>query len=113
MRTPAGVFSKDSIVPKFSRTRIPASRKALATTADTSSSSVARIRGPVSKSSTFDPKALKIEATCAPVAPPPITSIDGGTEVRLQASLCGGCQLKAGDGELPADAPGANNDLFS
>ena len=30
---------------------------------------------------------MKTEATCAPVAPPPITSIDGGTEVRLQASL--------------------------
>ena len=87
MRTPLDVFSKDSIFPKFLRTSIPDSRKASATTADTSSSSVARIRGPASKSSTFDPKALKIDATCAPVAPPPITNIDEGTEVKLQALL--------------------------
>src|SRR5262249_39207939 len=87
MRTPADVFSKDSILPKFSCTAIPEARKASATTADTSSSSVARIRGPASKSSTLDPNALKIDATCAPVAPPPITTIDGGTEGRLQASL--------------------------
>ena len=32
-------------------------------------------------------KALKIEATCAPVAPAPITIIDGGIEVRPHASL--------------------------
>src|SRR5215468_9459919 len=85
MRTPLDVFSKDSIWPKFSCTCIPAPRKASATTVDTSSSSVDRIRGPASNSSTLDPKALKIEATCAPVAPPPITSIEEGTEVRLQA----------------------------
>jgi hypothetical protein len=29
----------------------------------------------------------KIEATCAPVAPPPMTNIDGGNAVRLQVSL--------------------------
>src|SRR5207249_2566652 len=35
-----------------------------------------------------DPNALKTEATCAPVAPAPMTSIEGGTAVRLHASLC-------------------------
>ena len=88
MRTPPGVFSNDSISPKFSLTRIPAPRNAEATAAETSSSSVGRIRGPRWKSCTREPKALKTEATCAPVAPPPITSIDAGTEVRPQASLC-------------------------
>ena len=85
MRTPRRVFSKDSIAPKSSRTTIPDSRKAAATAADTSSSSVGRMRG-AWKSWTREPKALKIEATCAPVAPPPMTNI-GGTEVRPQASL--------------------------
>jgi hypothetical protein len=30
---------------------------------------------------------VKIEATCTPVAPPPMTSIDGGTEVKLNTLL--------------------------
>src|SRR5215475_12965186 len=34
-----------------------------------------------------EPNALKIEATCTPVAPPPTTSIDDGTEVKAHASL--------------------------
>ena len=50
-------------------------------------SSLAKIRGPASKSFMRVPNALKIEATCTPVAPPPTTSIDCGTEVRPQASL--------------------------
>ncbi len=87
MRTPLGVFSNDSMVPKFSRTTMPDSRKAAATAADTSSSSVDRMRGPAWKSWTREPNALKIDATCTPVAPPPMTSIDGGTAVRLHASL--------------------------
>ena len=73
--------------PKSSRTTMPDSRKAAATAAETSSSSVGRMRGPAWKSWTREPNALKIEATCTPVAPPPMTSIDGGTAVRLQASL--------------------------
>ena len=87
IRTPLGVFSKHSISPNSSRTTMPAARKAAATAYDTSSSSVDRMRGPAWKSWTREPKALKIEATCAPVAPAPMTSIDGGTEVRAQASL--------------------------
>src|SRR5437667_7985431 len=66
---------------------MPALRKAAATTADTSASSVGRMRGPVWKSWIREPNALKIEATCTPVAPAPTTSIDGGTEVKPQASL--------------------------
>ena len=62
-------------------------RKAAATAADTSSSSLGRMRGPVWKSWIREPNALKIEATCTPVAPAPTTSIDGGTEVKPQASL--------------------------
>src|SRR6516165_2101651 len=88
IRTPVGVFSNDSMAPKFSRTTMPDLRNADAAAAATSSSSVARMRGPASNSSTRVPKALKIEATCAPVAPAPTTSIEGGTEVSLQASLC-------------------------
>ena len=36
---------------------------------------------------TREPRALKIDATCAPVAPAPTTSSDGGTAVRRQAWL--------------------------
>ena len=67
---------------------MPDSRNAAATAADTSSSSLGRMRGPVWKSWTLEPNALKIEATCTPVAPAPTTSIDSGTEVKPQASLC-------------------------
>ena len=45
------------------------------------------MRGPVWKSWIREPNALKIEATCTPVEPPPMTKIDGGTEVKAQASL--------------------------
>jgi len=48
------------------------------------------------KSWTREPKALKIEATCTPVAPPPTTNIDGGTAVRLQASLWVAVNAKPG-----------------
>ena len=34
-----------------------------------------------------EPKVLKIEATWTPVAPAPMTIIDGGTLVKLHASL--------------------------
>src|SRR6476661_6289598 len=84
---PVEVFSKDSIVPKFSCTAMPDSRKAAETAVDTSSSSLGRMRGPVWKSWIRDPNVLKIEATCTPVAPAPTTSIDGGTEVKRHASL--------------------------
>src|ERR1700730_1436419 len=47
IRTPVGVFSKDSMVPTFSCTTMPDSWKAAATAADTSSSSLGRMRGPV------------------------------------------------------------------
>ena len=87
IRTPAGAGSKRSIVPASSRTSIPDARRAALTAAETSSSSLIRIRGAASYSVTCDPNASKIEATCTPVAPPPITSIEGGVEGRLQASL--------------------------
>src|SRR5689334_5680078 len=40
--------------------------------------------GAISTRWTREPKALKIEATCTPVAPAPMTSSDGGTEERFQ-----------------------------
>ena len=55
--------------------------------AATCSSSLMRMRGAASNSVTRDPKAPKIEATCTPVAPAPITSIESGTDLRRQASL--------------------------
>ena len=98
------------MVPKFSRTTMPDSRKAAATAADTSSSSVVRMRGPAWKSCTREPKALKIEATCTPVAPAPTTNIDGGTAVKAPGIAVGGGQLEAGDRQPPAGAAGADDD---
>jgi hypothetical protein len=105
IRTPVGVFSKESIVPKFSCTTIPDSRKAAETAADTSSSSLGRMRGPVWKSWIRDPYVLKIEATCTPVAPAPTTSIDGGTEVKRQASLWVLANSKPGTGSRRLTPP--------
>ena len=82
-----GQGSKRSMVPASSRTRIPNACKAALTAEAMSSSSLMRIRGAASKSVTCEPKALKIEATCTPVAPAPITSMDGGAAEKPQASL--------------------------
>ena len=76
------------MAPKCSRTVIPVIRNAAATAADTSSSSVGRMRGPASNSCTCEPNALKIDATCAPVAPAPTTIIEAGISARSHASLC-------------------------
>ena len=46
------------------------------------------MRAPAWNSSTRVPNALKIDATCTPVAPAPSTSIEAGTDVSDQASLC-------------------------
>ena len=75
------------MVPACSKTRIPDACMAARTAAATSWSSLIKMRGAASKIVTWDPKALKIEATCTPVAPAPITSIDGGAEEKPQASL--------------------------
>ena len=56
------------------------------------------MRGPAWKSCTREPKALKIEATCTPVAPAPTTNIDGGTAVKAQASLWVAVSSKPGIG---------------
>ena len=63
IRTPDGVFSKESIRSRFSCTATPDARNASATAAETSASSVGRMRGPLWKSCTREPNALKIEAT--------------------------------------------------
>ena len=52
-----------------------------------------------------DPNALKIEATCTPVAPAPTTSIDGGTEVKRQASLWVLANSKPGTGSRRLTPP--------
>ena len=63
------------------------------------------------KSCTCVPKALKIEATCAPVAPPPTTSIDGGTAVRPQASLWVAVNSKPGTASRRLVPPRAEDEL--
>ncbi len=55
-----------------------------------------RMRGAISIRWTCVPNALKIEATCTPVAPAPITSSDSGTEERCHASLCVAVKSKPG-----------------
>ena len=84
---PVGQGSKRSIAPASTRTWIPDVSRPALIAAETSSSSLTRIRGAASNRVTRDPKALKIEATCTPVAPAPITSIEGGVEESSQASL--------------------------
>ena len=44
--------------------------------------------GPLSNSSTLVPNAWNMEAICTPVLPAPTTSIDAGTAVNANASLC-------------------------
>ncbi len=87
MRTPTGLRSKPVIVPKPAWTAMPLAWKASATQAATSGSSARRMRSPASNSSTLVPKALNTEATWAPVAPEPITSMEAGGAFRDQASL--------------------------
>ena len=97
VRIPVGVAQPDAgarrarsarWIPASARTWIPDADSAALTVAATSGSSLIRIRGAASNRVTRDPKALKIEASCTPVAPAPTTSIDGGTEESRQASLC-------------------------
>src|ERR1700737_3430295 len=71
IRTPVGVFSNDSIAPKFSCTTMLDSRNAAATAAETSASACGRMCGPASRTCIREPKALKIEPTSSPVSPPP------------------------------------------
>ena len=66
IRTPPGIRSNASIAPKSSRTSMPDARNPAATAAETSSSSVGRMRGPAWKSWTRAPKPLKTEATWRP-----------------------------------------------
>ena len=113
IRTPLGVFSKDSMMPKFSRTTMPDSRKAAATAADTSSSSVVRMRGPAWKSWTREPKALKIEATCTPVAPAAHDQHRRRDRGQAPGIAVGGGQLEAGDWKPPARAARAKDELVS
>ena len=48
---------------------------------------------------------MKIEATCTPVAPPPMTSIDGGTEVKSNTLLWVLVSWKPGIGSLRLTPP--------
>ena len=70
-----------------------------------------RIRGAASNSVTRVPNALKIEASCTPVAPAPMTSIDGGAVERVQASLWVHASSKPGELESAGPAAGADDDL--
>ena len=69
---------------------------------ETSSSSVARIRGPASNSMTWEPSSANTDATWTPVAPAPITSSDSGTVVSVHASRC----------EPTSSAPGTGRARF-
>ena len=64
------------------------------TAAATSASSLGKIRGAASNSCTRDPRALKIDATCTPVAPAPTTSMDAGTPARLPRVAVGRGQFE-------------------
>ena len=99
------------MVPASSRTRIPDACNA---TADGNSDVVVfahEDRGAASKIVTWDPKALKIEATCTPVAPAPITSIDGEPR-RSPGVAVGASQVEAGQIDSPCHATGADDELF-
>ena len=67
---------------------------------ETSSSSVARIRGPASKSATWEPSSVKTDATWTPVAPAPTTSSDSGTVVSVHASRCEPASSAPGTGRV-------------
>ena len=67
---------------------MPEARNAAAMARDTSSSSVASMRGPASNSVTRAPSSANTDATWAPVAPAPTTSSDSGTVVSVHASRC-------------------------
>ena len=54
------------------------------------------MRAPAWNRSTRVPKALKIDATCTPVAPAPSTIIEAGIDVSDQASLCVAVSSKPG-----------------
>ena len=95
-RTPVAQRSKRSIVPASSTTWTPDAAMAAVTASETSWSSLIRMRGAISTRWTREPNALKIDATCTPVAPAPITSSDGGTEERCHASLCVAVRSKPG-----------------
>ena len=78
---------------------------------ETSSSSVARMRGPASNSITREPSSAKTDATWAPVAPAPITSSDSGTAVSAHASRCETDQLRARHRQGPVGAARTEDEL--
>ena len=74
------------------------------------SSSLIRMRGAASKRVTREPNALKIDATCTPVAPAPITSSDGGHREAPGVAV-GTVNSKPGSGSRRDVATGADDDL--
>ena len=68
------------------------------------------MRGPASKSWTREPKPLKIEATCTPVAPAPTTNIDGGDFGQAPGIAVGGGEFESGDRQPSAGAAGTEDD---
>ncbi len=83
---------------------MPSSRSAPVNAAETSSSSVISRRGAASNRHTRVPKALKIDATWAPVAPAPITIIDPASRQAPGVAVRGG-ELTAGDVGAAARRP--------
>ena len=84
--TPPGVFSNDSISPKFSFTTIPAPERGGDGRRNVF---VFRRQNARAALEELHPRAEGVEdRSDLRLVPPPITSIDAGTEVRPQASLC-------------------------
>ena len=60
-----------------------------------------------------DPKALKIDATCAPVAPAPITTSDFGTAFKVNAAAGVTVSAVPGTSIVTAHAAGADDDSLA
>ena len=110
IRTPDGVFSKESIRSRFSCTATPDARNASATAAETSSSSVGRMRGPLWKSCDLRAEGVEDRGDLNPGraradAPASTAGPRSGPRRPVRAR-----QLEAGDREAPARAARAEDD---
>ena len=111
MRIPPGAFSNDSTAPKSSRTTTPASLKAAAIAADTSWSSVRRMRGPASNRWTRAAEGVEDRRD--------LRAGRAGADDQHRrwnrgqspgVAVCGR-QLGPGHGQRSADTPGTDDDL--
>ena len=85
---PRSVLRISSTPPIPVATAIPLAANASPSAAEMSASSPGTMRGAISSTVTFEPKAAKIDASCSPVAAPPTMQSRAGTSVSAQMSLC-------------------------